>query len=336
MRAIAPIDYHLVSVELLRELRGRRSQTSLSRRIGYKSNIVHRWESQQCWPAAFQFMKVCQQLGKDVQGSYAHLFRRRPGWLDTVEADSPEAVAAFLRDLRGKTPIIELAAKTGINRYTISRWLRGVARPNLPQMLQMIDATSRRLLDFLSTLVDPSRLPSVSERWEMLERTRQLAYEEPWSHAVLRALQLGSCPRRTDRQVAFIASRLDLSRPAVLRLLDVLRQAGHIERVRGRWKAGPVVAVDTGNDTAEALALKATWARVATERLEARAPGSFGYSLFEVSASDLRKLRDLHLEYLRAMLSIVANSEGTECVGLYVAHLMDMATAPDNALLQRR
>jgi hypothetical protein len=37
--------------------------------------------------------------------------------------------------------------------------------------------------------------------------------------------------------------------------------------------------------------------------------GNFGYSLFAISRSDLRRLRYLHLEYVRAMQELIARSQ---------------------------
>jgi transcriptional regulator with XRE-family HTH domain len=46
----------------------------------------------------------------------------------------------------------DLAARTGLSRYSISRWLRGLAKPRLPDFLRLVDAISGRLptrVDFL-------------------------------------------------------------------------------------------------------------------------------------------------------------------------------------------
>jgi hypothetical protein len=45
----------------------------------------------------------------------------------------------------------------------------------------------------------------------------------------------------------------------------------------------------------------------------------------------LRRLRDVHLEYVRAMQTIIAASRPGECVSLYCAQLLDLART-DNAL----
>jgi hypothetical protein len=74
---------------------------------------------------------------------------------------------------------------------------------------------------------------------------------------------------------------------------------------------------------------------VAIERLERHAPGHFGYSLFAISRADLRRLRELHGEYLREMQSIIARSQPNECVGLLCLQLLDLSARPDNALGDR-
>jgi hypothetical protein len=101
--------YERLAAELIRAVRGRRSQAGLSRRIGYRSNIVHRWEAGQCWPTAADFLEVCVKLRLDVRASFSRFDRRVPSWLEDLDPASPEAVAAFLRELRGKTPIKTLA-----------------------------------------------------------------------------------------------------------------------------------------------------------------------------------------------------------------------------------
>jgi len=46
--------------------------------------------------------------------------------------------------------------------------------------------------------------------------------------------------------------------------------------------------------------------------------------LFAASRADLTRLRELQLQYVRAMQDIVARSEPSECVGLYCVQLLDL------------
>lgn len=318
--------------ELVRAARGRRSQLEFSRRLGYRSNIARRWEGAECWPTASDFLLAYSRLRPALPQVYAKFFQRAPDWLEPKQPFGPAAIAAFLRQLKGKTPIGVLAQRTGHHRYGIGRWLRGTAQPKLPELLSFIEAASRRALDFVALIVDPKDLPTFGVEWKKLQSARHAAYESPWSHAVLRALELEAYAKvPASKTVAWLAERLSAPEPAIEAGIQALSASGQIQNQRGKWLVDRVQAIDTGADPARSRELKATWARVATERLAAGGPGNFGYSLFGVSRKDLARLRELHLDYVRAMQNLIAESQPSECVGLYCAQLLDLATL-NNAL----
>ena len=328
---LAGFDYERVASELIRALRGKRSQAAFSRKLGYRSNIVNRWESGEAFPTATTFLRAVAAARKALPSPLIRFFPRAPESLSRAEPASPEQVAAFLQELRGKTPILGVAAGAGHNRYSVSRWLSGSVEPRLPQFLLLIEVMSRRLIDFVACCTEPARLPSIARAHERLELARQTAYDQPFSHAVLRALELGAPDRD---QVAWLADRLHLPPAEVRAALGVLEATGQVERRGERWTLTQVISVNTSQDRARARALKASWARTALARLESGAPGSYGYSVFAISKRDLRRLRDVHLEYVRAMQAIIAASRPGECVGLYCAQLLDLART-DNALEEK-
>lgn len=320
-----------VAADLVRALRGARSQSEFSRRLGYRSNIAHRWESGRCWPTAADFLRACQQSRPALARCFERFFQRKPEWFDARDPFSVQNIAAFLRDLQGKAPLVELARRSGHNRYSVGRWLRGDAQPKLPEFLGLIEAASRRLLDFIATLTDPSRMATISDRWQKLERARAVAYERPWSHAVLRALELDgykSCKGRGER---WIADRLGIEDAEVEQALELLAATGQVVKTSGKWRLDQPLSVDTSRDARRSRELKGAWASVAVARLRAGAPGNYGFSLFSVSRADLRRMRDVHLEYVRAMQSLIAGSAPGQCVGLYCAQMLDLSRV-DNAL----
>ncbi|MDH5675329.1 MAG: helix-turn-helix domain-containing protein [Myxococcales bacterium] len=95
----------LVSRQLIRSLRGRRSQAALSRRLGYRTNVVQRWEAGRCFPTAARFFQMCERVGVDLEASFTQFHGRRPEWLDLHAPDGPQAVIALLQGLRGRTPL---------------------------------------------------------------------------------------------------------------------------------------------------------------------------------------------------------------------------------------
>jgi transcriptional regulator with XRE-family HTH domain len=329
--ASVELDFEGIAAEWVRELRGKRSQAAFSRRLGYQSSVVHRWESQSAWPTAARFLEACSSCGKDVAAAFEAFFLRRPVWLKSHAATSPEAVAAFLRQLQGKVKIVTLAENSGYSRYSVARWLSGEAEPKLPELLWLIEASSRRALDFIATFSDPARLPSAREEWQRRERLRQAAYEETWSHAVLRALELTDRP--TDAtESAWLQRVLGIDSAHVERALAALERGGEIARRDDQWVVLPARTVTTGRHPATLGILTRAWTEVALERIAKRTPAHFGYSLFAISKQDLRRLRDLQLEYLREMQSIIAHSSPNECVGLFCMQLLDLRDGDDNAL----
>ncbi|MDD9943854.1 MAG: DUF4423 domain-containing protein [Myxococcales bacterium] len=319
--------HEVIAVELLRTLRGRRSQNGLSRRFGYRTNVVSRWEQGRYWPSAVRFLRGCEQLGIDVGQCYARMFQRPPQEGASSSPASGASVAAFLQELRGGTPIGQLARTAGVNRFTVSRWLKGSACPNLPQFLQIVDAASGRLPDFLSAFVDPEQLPSVRDEWRRLALLRRLAYEEPWSHAVLRALLLDI--HKEGCRSEHIAEALGLSPGEVRKLLTILRKAGQVRKASSGYRARPTARVETSTDPVRARGLKAAWVRAAAERLETGAPGLFGYTLFEINRKDLERVMALQRDCARAVRAIIRDSQDTDCVGLYCVQLLDLGATPD-------
>jgi DNA-binding transcriptional regulator YiaG/transcriptional regulator with XRE-family HTH domain len=325
------LNFEAISAEWIRALRGKRSQASFSRRLGYASSVVHRWEVGAAWPTASRFLDACARSGKDLAAAYATFFWRPPSWLKTLGPSSPEAVAAFLQQLRGKTKINLLAEASGYSRYSIARWMKGDAEPRLPEFLRLIEASSRRALDFIATLQDPESLPSARQRWGRLQQMRQAAYEESWSHAVLRALELEEYAFVADSN-AWLASILGIDAAQLEHALSVLERTGQIVRAGNKWSPLSATAVTTGADPTTRGLLTRAWINVAADRLQRGAPGHFGYSLFAASRADLRKLRELHMAYVREMQSIIARSTPNECVGLLCLQLLDLSEREDNAL----
>jgi len=325
------MDYEQIAAEVIRSLRGKRSQAAFSRRLGFKSNIVNRWEARKAFPSASTFLRIVARARPQPASVLLRFFPRPPAALLGVDLGSPAAVSAFLRELRGKVPILALAREAGCNRYSVSRWLGGSVEPRLPQFLQLIEVLSRRLLDFLARCTDPATLPSLAGAWKRLELARQAAYEQPWSHAVLRALELPA--EKSRDQQGWLLERLGASERELQPALELLAATGQVERRRGSWKLRQVISVNTSQDPERALALKVSWTETALARMRQGAPGNYGYSLFAISKPDLRRLRDIHLEYVRAMQGVIAASRPGECVGLYCAQLLDLA-AGDNALAE--
>lgn len=317
-------DYAQIASDFLKALRGKRSQPAFSRRLGYRTNVAYTWEAGRAFPTAAQALAAAGRVGIDVRAAVSRFYRAPPAWLEAWDPTSPADVAKLLDDLRGRTSVIELARATKRSRFAIARWLKGSAEPRLPDFFLLVEKTSLRLLDFIATLTDPSRLPAIAREWEQLETARRAAFEVPWTQAVLRALELTDYSLLPKHQRGWIGKRIGISEEEEQRCLRLLAQTGQIRQRRGRWELRQVMAVDTRRDAQSERLTKAWWTERALERLGAGAPGIFSYNVFAVSEPDFARINDLYRAYFRQVRSIIAQSEPSERVVLASLQLLPL------------
>lgn len=318
-------DYDALASELLRALRGGRSQTAFARRLGYKSNIVHSWEAGRAFPTAARALFAAQRSGVDVPSALLALYRQPPREA-RLEPATAAGVAQFLNDLRGRASVQQLARSTGFSRYAIARWLAGTTEPRLPHFLRLVEALTLRLLDLLAGLVDPEQLPSVRAAWHALELARTATYREPWSQAVLRTLELQEYRALPRHEPGWVARRLGLELDSEQRALDLLVATGQVLRTASGYEpVADAPVIDTRRDPHGALALRVFWSEVALARLRAGSGGLFSHGVLAVSERDLQRIIELQKAYYQEVRAIVAESQPVERVALLNLQLVPLA-----------
>lgn len=325
------MDYDTLASELIIALRGRRSQVAFSRRLGYKSNVAYAWEAGRRAPTAAEALRAAARVGVDVPAAVRRFYRGEPAWLAAHDPASPDGVRAWLTDLRGDTPVSRVSQASGLSRFAVSRALSGESEPRLPDFLRLVEACSLRVLDLCAALVDPDGLPSVRMRWRRLEAQRRLAIEQPYTQAVLRAVELADyhdLPRHTD---GWIAARLGLDPEVEAACLELLAQAREIRWDGLRWRPAGALSVDTRSEPEASRRLKAWWARVGLERLGQDPQGLWSYNVISVSEADYQRIRELHRVYFRAVRAIVASSSPAERVCLVNVQVFALDAATDDS-----
>ena len=319
------MDYAHVASELVRALRGRRSQTAFSKWLGYRSNVASAWEAGRAFPTASDFFSLLERSGRKLAVALS-AFYRLPADAVAHDLTTARGVSAFLDDLRGRTAVVDLERSAGRSRFAVARWLKGEAEPRLPDFLCLVESASLRLLDFLACFVDPAALPSLAVAWRNLENARRAAFEMPWSHAVLRVIELAEYQKLRRHRPGFIADRLQISRAEEERCLDLLLETGQLRREGQRLRLGATLTVDTRGDRQRSQRLKAFWTGVALERLQNDAEGTFSYNVFSVSREDFGRIQELFRAYFRELRRIVAASEPSECIVLSNVHLLELGS----------
>ncbi len=312
------MDHEAAATELLRAMRGKRSQLALSRRLGLRSNAVYRWEAGRAWPTAQQLFRMARVTGRSV----IEPLKAFAGAAHVGALETPRGAATLLETLAQPFTVQALAKKLGVSRFVLSRWLSGKSAIRLPELLRFVETTTLRLLDFIALFVDPAHLPSLSVAFRRLTAARATAYDVPWSHAILRALELEDYRKLGRHETGWLGRRIGVAQEEEERCIALLVASGQIRRRRGRYVVAEAAVVDTSVDLVKRRALRAFWSSKAVERLSQGDPGLFGYNLFAIAEADIEKLQALYIEFFAKMRALVDASHPSQRVMLLATQLV--------------
>jgi len=313
--------------QFLRAVRGERSQVAFARRLGYRGNPITDWEHGRRFPTAAEALRACARAGIDVRAALGRFHAAPPpaasadgrGELDAV------ALSGWLSQLRGSTPLSELGRRCECSRFAVARWLSGQAQPRLPDFFALIDAITGRLPELVAELVSIDAVPALLPRHRAASSAKRLAFEEPWTEAVLRLLEIRSYQARPRHDGALLARRLGLDVEHVERCLERLLHASIVRRdERGRYVVVGALDVDAHADPEAGRQLMAHWSEVALQHFpRGHAQDLFAYDVLSISHADLARVRELLRATCDEVRAIVAASEPSETAALLNLQLVE-------------
>ncbi|HEY8430287.1 MAG TPA: helix-turn-helix domain-containing protein [Sandaracinaceae bacterium] len=319
-----------MSREWVRAMRGPRSQTALSRRLGYRTNVIYRWESGARSPTASEALLLAQRVGVDpVEAMKA--FSRSYGVSDFATGIEPEPLAAWLRALCTSRPQKEIAERSGISRSRVSRILAARTRVTWCDFLRLVEAATRRVLAFLGGFVDPAKLPSAARAWARDEAFRRLAIEHPMSEALLALLRLESYRALPAHDDAWLAARLRIPEDEVRAALRALSRAGLVRRVRGRYRLARPWSVEMETVHGPRVRSAPMWMR---RIADLDLPSTRGhYVVFDCTRSELARMTDILTKAYHECREILSASRGSEVAGVFVQAIVDISSLPEAGAL---
>ncbi|HYO94164.1 MAG TPA: helix-turn-helix transcriptional regulator [Polyangiaceae bacterium] len=295
--------------EFLRALRGTRSQVQLARALGYRGNPITDWERGERFPTADEALRAAARVRIDVAGA----FEQFAPSVKLRRSGTRLLLGEWLSTLRGDTPVVTLAGRCHCSRYAVSRWLKGAARPRLPDFFRLLDAITGRLPEWVASFVPIERVPSLVPRYQAATAARRLAFDAPWTEAVLRLLETRAYRQQRRHCPGFIAAALGISSRDEEVCLQRLVAAGVVERRASKYAPRAATAVDTQGGKQALHALKRHWTQVAAERLQAPAASDFfAYNVVSLSQDDLQQVHEKLRATFREIRSLVAASRPEE------------------------
>lgn len=322
-RDSTPFDATAATSQIVRALRGRRSQRALSKRLGYRVNVLTGWESGRRAPPAHEVLRLARIAGRDVRATLVAFDARLEDALDAAHA--PEAIAALLRVLIDERSHAEVARAIGETRTTLARWALGRTVPRFADVLRIVDVTTHRLVDFVACFVDPAVVDAVSSEHARIEAQRALLREDPAFAVVLPALTVRAYRRLAKHREGWIAKRVGIDLAQERRAIELLEAAGAIRRRGAKWEVVHDRRVDARFDRATVARLQRHWAGVVADRA-GRVPGDITrFHLVSVAEEDLeilqRTLAELY-ERLDARIAEARDPERVVLVGVML-HALD-------------
>jgi transcriptional regulator with XRE-family HTH domain len=316
--------------ELLRAVRGKRSQVAFARRLGYRANPITDWENGRRFPTAAEALRAASRAGIDVSASLGRFHAAAPPSQADLSSGAPEQLAEWLCALRGSTPIGAIAERSGRSRFAIARWLRGEAEPRLPDFLRLIDAVTGRLPDLVAEIVPIDEVPTLALRHRTAAAAKRLAFEEPWTEAILRLLETTAYRAQAKHDAGWLSRQLDIAEDDVARCVSRLLEAGIVQQDGAHIRVAGALTVDTRTDPLAMRALLAHWCEVALARHgRGRSTDLFAYNVFSVTHADLARVRELLRSTFRELRAIVAASEPSETAALVNLQLVAFRETDD-------
>jgi transcriptional regulator with XRE-family HTH domain len=318
------MDWEMAARQLLRVLRGRRSQVAFSRRLGYRSNVACDWEAGRRFPTAQRLLEICRALKRDVAGAFSVF---QPACAEKLLNGRSFDVAAWLHALRGTSSVAALAARSGLSRYAITRFLKGRAVPRLPEFFLLVQTITGRASDLVGELVSIEEVPELLPDYQRRQAAKRLAFDVPWTEAVLRVIETEGYRRLRRHHPGYIARRLGISAAHEQQALGGLERAGILQRQGGRYRDAEPLSVDMAAAPKDIQQLKAHWAEVAMGRLDTPRPLDWhGYNVISVATADLERVREILRGAFREVRAIAAASNPVQSVALLNVELV---TWPD-------
>jgi transcriptional regulator with XRE-family HTH domain len=309
--------YELAASQVLRALRGGRSQIAWARRLGYRGNPITDWEHGRRFPTAPETLRAASRAKVDLARVFAPFSPAPP-----PHGRARFRVNLWLDSLRGSTSVVELARRTGCSRFSVARWLSGASTPRLPDFLRLLEATSGRAAEWVANLVPIDRVPSLEASYRRMIAARRISLELPWSGAVLRVLETTAYTQRSSHSDAWIAAMLGIEARAVSDIVRALGDAGAIEQVSGGFRVKDSLVVDTKADLTATERLRRHWARTALARVEAGSDDWFAYNVISVSEQDCKRIEARMRAAFREVRGIVKNSQPCERACLLTMQLV--------------
>ncbi len=311
------MDHDVLARQLVRSIRGKTTQRSLSQKLKFSHNQVYRWESGTREIKWVDFVSLAEACHKDVAAALNLLGYAGP----------PDATADLCRHLLFGQPSLQVSSRAGVSRFALSRWLNGKGAPGLADILSLISLTPL-ITEFVGKMVDPSMIPEIQALHRRHSLERALTYQYPQSTAVLQCLSLRAYRALKAHKEGWIAQRIGIpieEEKVILRMLSELELIRY-DRI---WIPDQETRLDTRGDLQGAIKIRQYWLQrelAMLEGLQSRPENSsMGQLVFSVSVETAKAIKQEYRGFFERVRGLIDQDRSEpESVWLLNIQLLDL------------
>lgn len=316
------IDFLKIQKELIRTLRGKRSQAQVNLKMNFSTNQMYRWESGQANISWIDFCNLCEVLKKPIHDACEEGFAFRASPLD---------VTKLVQHLIGPRTQKELQSTLGISRSKISRWQNKKVSLSLIQVLQLADGGPCSLHSFFKVLIGNNLTPTLRHLTELEEKEKEIHFIFPWTGAFLLCLLLPSYKALKKHKEGFIAKKIGITLEQERLTLKKLLEVHAVYETQGLYKAR-LNTITTSGSLEGRVALRKFW----TEKSLALLPSAvkkkttvWPYLVFNTDPKTYEKIQKLLVNFFAEISKLSLEGEDSEGIYIFNAQLLSVLENSD-------
>ncbi len=334
------MNYQEIQSDLVKKMRGSESQLSLSRKMGFKSNRVNKWETHQRQMKWSDFVYFCQFQKIPIESALRFCLKIMNS---DFKYESASDVIQFFFKLYGFENHMTVARRLRIHYSILQRWLSGRVEPDLEAMLSIFDLVNDFVDPFLKRLFE--RNPGYElDHQEISDPAVKIQLDfvshHPWALAIISALETKKLSHLSMHSTQSLADFLEMDPVLIDRTLQMMVKVGILKLTQHQTYELERAKFNLSNlPIADILRPAHFWNdRIQTRigsRLQGRLQPTQGYCYFSdfrvmaVSEEEIKKLNAIIAEYVGKISSAVKREvSDKEKVSILVLHHFDAATLP--------
>jgi transcriptional regulator with XRE-family HTH domain len=302
------ISFKDITLHIIREIRGIKSQNYVNSRLGFSSNQMSRWERGQAKMDWYSFNLFCKVLKIDLQTIFDRFFHY---------SQDINNITSLIKHIIGNMHLGEVANKTGVSESKLRRWLRDDSVVSLQDFISFLYHLDEiQFLHIISSIIDIKKIPELEQRVHQSEIIIRVFMEYPDISLILLALESKTYIETKDNCTSILSKATGLNEKIVTKLLKLAEDSMIIKKKDQKFFCDIDYPLFNPSSDLEMLGPRKHWITKSIEAMdksiETKNKDIFKTIIFKVNEEKRVKLTKLYLSFFKDVNEIINNEITTE------------------------